>query len=115
MDAFIPTGRSERTVHLAGLDGDHLVHAVTNHYRVHREGPVILKRGDGVYVWDTDGNRYLEGFGPAIRLVDWAGMADLHSCECDEVGHGSSPASRSVPSSGTARPSAHFWRGRCRR
>jgi hypothetical protein len=88
MDAFIPTGRSERTVHLAGLDRDHLVHAVTNHYRVHREGPVILKRGDGVYVWDTDGNRYLEGFGPAMRLVDWAGMADLPSYERDEVGHG---------------------------
>ncbi len=48
---------------LKRLDIDHLVHAVSNHLRLEREGPVILERGDGVHVWDTDGNRYIEGFG----------------------------------------------------
>jgi adenosylmethionine-8-amino-7-oxononanoate aminotransferase len=48
---------------LKQLDVDHLVHAVSNHLRIREEGPVILERGDGVHVWDTDGNRYIEGFG----------------------------------------------------
>jgi 4-aminobutyrate---pyruvate transaminase len=46
---------------LARLDIDHLLHPATN-LAAHRDaGPMIIERGEGVYVFDDRGNRYLEG------------------------------------------------------
>ena len=46
---------------LAQLDLDHLFHPATD-LRGHRDlGPQIWDRGEGVYIYDTDGKRYLEG------------------------------------------------------
>ncbi len=46
---------------LAQLDLDHLFHPATD-LRGHRDlGPQIWDRGEGVYIYDNDGNRYLEG------------------------------------------------------
>ena len=42
-------------------DVETLIHPYTN-LDSHREaGPMILERGDGVYVWDNRGKRYIEG------------------------------------------------------
>ncbi|MEM7405179.1 MAG: aminotransferase [Pseudomonadota bacterium] len=38
-----------------------LLHPMTNPGRHEQDGPLILKRGKGVYVWDLEGNQYLEG------------------------------------------------------
>ena len=35
-----------------------------NYYR----RPISIARGKGVYVWDTDGNRYLDMFGGMLTL-----------------------------------------------
>jgi 4-aminobutyrate--pyruvate transaminase len=51
------------TADLVRLGKAHLFHAVSNLHRLQHDGPLVLTRGEGVYVWDTDGNRYLEGFG----------------------------------------------------
>jgi len=46
---------------LAQLDLDHLFHPATD-LRGHRDlGPQIWDRGEGVYIYDIDGKRYLEG------------------------------------------------------
>jgi len=37
------------------------VHPATNLRAVEDEGPLVITRGQGVYVYDEDGNRYLEG------------------------------------------------------
>ncbi|MEK9719553.1 MAG: aspartate aminotransferase family protein, partial [Quisquiliibacterium sp.] len=37
------------------------LHPTTNLASVQTEGPLVITRGDGVYVIDEDGNRYLEG------------------------------------------------------
>jgi len=38
----------------------HVLHPYTN-LSLHREvGPMVIERGEGVYVYDTDGNRYIE-------------------------------------------------------
>lgn len=42
-------------------DVEGLLHPATN-LASHREnGPLVLDRGEGIYVYDTDGNRYIEG------------------------------------------------------
>src|SRR5512142_2290900 len=37
------------------------LHPSTNLRQVVSEGPLVITRGDGVYVFDEHGNRYLEG------------------------------------------------------
>ncbi|HNP62679.1 MAG TPA: aminotransferase class III-fold pyridoxal phosphate-dependent enzyme [Woeseiaceae bacterium] len=47
---------------LKSLDRNHLIHSVTN-FRAHeRSGVSILERGDGAYLFDTDGNKLLDAF-----------------------------------------------------
>jgi adenosylmethionine-8-amino-7-oxononanoate aminotransferase len=47
---------------LQQLDRDHLIHSVTN-FRAHeRNGVSLLERGDGVYLFDADGNKLLDAF-----------------------------------------------------
>lgn len=46
---------------LAQLDLDHLFHPATDLGGHRNLGPQIWDRGEGIYVYDTDGNRYLEG------------------------------------------------------
>jgi 4-aminobutyrate--pyruvate transaminase len=44
-------------------DINHYLHPYTN-LSIHREvGPMVIERGEGVYVYDSEGNRYLEGLG----------------------------------------------------
>jgi 4-aminobutyrate--pyruvate transaminase len=46
---------------LAQRDIETLVHPYTN-LALHREkGPLIIERGEGIYVWDNDGKQYIEG------------------------------------------------------
>lgn len=46
---------------LAARDVEALIHPYAN-LHIHREkGPLILERGKGIYVWDRDGKKYIEG------------------------------------------------------
>jgi len=49
------------TADLARRDIAHLIHPYTNLAEHQSRGPFIAERGEGVYVYDTDGHRYLEG------------------------------------------------------
>ncbi|MFO1349717.1 MAG: aspartate aminotransferase family protein [Gammaproteobacteria bacterium] len=46
---------------LAARDIAYLLHPYTNLGDHEQKGPLIITRGEGIYVWDEDGNRYLEG------------------------------------------------------
>ena len=61
------------TEKLSKKDKDFLFHPNTNLIAHKESGPFILERGDGIYVYDTDGNKYIEG------------MAGLW---CNSLGHG---------------------------
>ncbi|MGE8575081.1 MAG: aspartate aminotransferase family protein, partial [Burkholderia contaminans] len=41
-------------------DIDHVLHPYTNLSRHRDVGPMVIERGEGVYVYDTEGNRYIE-------------------------------------------------------
>ncbi len=51
-----------QTTRLAELDIDHMLHPVTNLARHRENGPLIMARGEGSTVWDTDGKAYIDAF-----------------------------------------------------
>ncbi len=46
---------------LEARDLEHLLHPTTNLQQLHREGPFVHVRAKGAYLWDNQGNQYLEG------------------------------------------------------
>ena len=52
--------RSSSELRQAALD--HVFIGMNNHAMLGEEGgPMIVERGEGIYVWDVDGNRYIDG------------------------------------------------------
>ena len=49
------------TADIARLDQDHLWHPFTQQQGWAEEEPLVIERGEGCYLVDTDGNRYLDG------------------------------------------------------
>lgn len=43
------------------LDKEHHLHPFTNHKELHKKRSRIITRADGVYIYDIDGNRFLDG------------------------------------------------------
>ena len=50
------------TTDLVAADKAHHLHPVSNLKHLSEKGPLIMARGEGIYLWDTDGNRYIDGF-----------------------------------------------------
>ncbi|MCI5075238.1 aspartate aminotransferase family protein [Oricola sp.] len=45
----------------AARDVRHVLHPYTDARRHEERGPTLMERGEGIYVFDDDGNRYIEG------------------------------------------------------
>ncbi|MDQ1727162.1 MAG: adenosylmethionine---8-amino-7-oxononanoate aminotransferase [Frankiaceae bacterium] len=52
---------SPRTADLVARDLRALWHPFTQHAVWPSDDPVVMERGEGVHLWDTDGNRYVDG------------------------------------------------------
>jgi len=52
---------SYNTQQLQDLDGQHHIHPFTDHKALMEKGTRIITRADGVYLWDSDGNKILDG------------------------------------------------------
>ena len=61
MPAPDTTTSTSNTAALRDLDRRHHLHPFTNHRRMHAAGARIITDAEGVYVYDSDGNRYLDG------------------------------------------------------
>lgn len=48
---------------LAALDRAHALHPWTHFESFERDGPLVISRGEGCYLWDADGRRYLDAVG----------------------------------------------------
>ena len=68
-----PSSQNRSTEDLRALDAAHHFHPFTDHGALQTAERRVIAKADGVYLWDTDGNRLLDG------------MAGLW---CTEVGHG---------------------------
>ena len=51
-----------QTSQLVEQDLAHLLHPVTNLHQHRKSGPLVLVRGEGARLWDSDGKEYLDGF-----------------------------------------------------
>ncbi|MEM9622041.1 MAG: aspartate aminotransferase family protein [Pseudomonadota bacterium] len=49
------------TEQLQDLDLKHYLHPFTNYKDLRDEGSRVITRADGVYLWDSEGNQYLDG------------------------------------------------------
>ena len=67
---------------LAARDVETLIHPYTNLAAFRTTGPLVLERGEGVWVYDSDGKRYIEG------------MAGLW---CTALGYGNARTGRGRP------------------
>ncbi len=54
--------RTWNAAELIQKDQAHHLHPVSNLYRLRQHGPLVLVRGEGAWLWDAEGNRYLDGF-----------------------------------------------------
>ncbi|MFQ6023278.1 MAG: aspartate aminotransferase family protein [Acidiferrobacterales bacterium] len=52
---------SNRTSSLVAKDIAYNLHPYTNLAAHEEQGPLIITRGEGIYVWDSSGQRYIEG------------------------------------------------------
>ena len=43
------------------LDGAHHLHGFTDPKRLHQDGALLIARAEGIYLWDTDGRRLIDG------------------------------------------------------
>ncbi len=49
------------TADLQRIDAAHHLHPFTDYAQLNREGSRVITRADGSWLWDSDGNRYLDG------------------------------------------------------
>ena len=53
---------------LEALDLERLFHPNTKLAAYHRSGPLVLSRGEGIFVWDNHGKRYIEGMAGSTQV-----------------------------------------------
>jgi len=83
---------------LARKDIDHVLHPATNFHAHRQTGPLVIERGEGIYVFDTHGKRYLEGLAGlwcvAVGYGEQA-LIDAASAQLGKLAYGHMFASRS--------------------
>jgi putrescine aminotransferase len=52
---------SRSTAQWRALDTAHFLHPFTDHKQLHEEQSRIITRADGIYLWDSEGNKILDG------------------------------------------------------
>ncbi|MCW3479416.1 aspartate aminotransferase family protein [Neisseriaceae bacterium JH1-16] len=49
------------TQHYQAIDAAHHIHAFLDQKALNQEGPRVIVKGEGVYLWDSEGKQYLDG------------------------------------------------------
>ena len=73
------------TAELVAKDKAHLLHPVSNLRAVREHGSLVLARGEGVYLWDTDGKRYIDGFAGLWNVNVGHGRHELAVAAAEQI------------------------------
>lgn len=73
------------TAELAAKDRAHMVHPVSNIKQVLEVGPLVLHRGEGIYLWDTDGKQYIDGFAGLWNVNVGHGRHELAVAAAEQI------------------------------
>lgn len=74
-----------QTTALVERDIAHLLHPVTNLHQHLQTGPLILVRGKGARLWDSDGKEYLDGFAGLWNVNVGYGRQELADVARDQM------------------------------
>jgi putrescine aminotransferase len=66
-------------------DSDHYLHPFTDHAALRARGARIVSHAEGVYVWDTDGNKVLDGLAGLGCVNIGYGRAELVRAAADQM------------------------------
>ena len=62
IDNHLPTEK------LQALDAAHHIHPFSDMGELNAKGTRIITRADGAYIWDSNGNKLLDGMASAINM-----------------------------------------------
>ncbi|MGE5673636.1 MAG: aspartate aminotransferase family protein, partial [Mycobacterium leprae] len=71
---------------LAALDKEHLVHAEVNFREFYRRGPVVMVRGEGSTVYDSEGNGYLDAQAGLVLVNVGYGRREIAEAAAAQMG-----------------------------
>jgi len=75
------------TAQLCEVDRAHYLHPFTDHAELYASsGPLIIERAKGSHVWDTDGNRYLDGLAGLCCVNIGYGREELGTAAARQIG-----------------------------
>lgn len=73
------------TTELVEKDKAHHLHPVSNLKSLRANGPLVMTRGEGVYLWDSDGNRYIDGFAGLWNINVGHGRHELAMAAAEQI------------------------------
>jgi 4-aminobutyrate--pyruvate transaminase len=73
------------TAELVRKDKAHVLHSVSNLRQLQAEGPLVIARGEGVFLWDTEGNRYVDGFAGLWNVNVGHGRKELAAAAAEQI------------------------------
>jgi len=73
------------TKHWQALDAAHHVHPFTDTAALNAEGVRVITRADGVYLWDSDGNKIIDGMSGLWCVQVGYGNKDLAEAGCEAL------------------------------
>ena len=85
-----PSAPTGRTADLVARDLRTLWHPFTQHSSWPGDEPIVVDRAEGMYFWDTDGNRYLDGVSSLWVTVHGHGVPEIDAAvraQLDRLDH----------------------------
>lgn len=73
------------TVQWQQLDRQHYLHPFTDHKALHGHGTRVITRAEGVYLWDSDGRRILDGMAGLWCVNVGYGRRELVDAACRQM------------------------------
>jgi putrescine aminotransferase len=78
-------GTHNLTAHWRALDAAHHVHPFSDTASLNREGVRVITRADGVYLWDSDGRKIIDGMAGLWCVQLGYGNAELADAGCEAL------------------------------
>jgi putrescine---pyruvate transaminase len=73
------------TKHWQALDAAHHIHPFSDSAVLAKEGVRVITRGDGVYLWDSEGNKIIDGMAGLWCVQVGYGNAELAEAGCEAL------------------------------
>ncbi|MFN8590273.1 MAG: aspartate aminotransferase family protein [Thermomicrobiales bacterium] len=73
------------TAELVAEDKAHLLHPVSNLHALRKNGPLVMVRGDDVFLWDSDGKQYIDAFSGLWNVNVGHGRAELANAAAAQI------------------------------